>query len=419
MLEEIDIQHPERIRLSNGIPLNILRAGTEDVVRMDILIGAGIWHQTAPLQALFTNRMLREGTTRRDAAEISELLDFYGAWMELTSSMNYNYLTLYSLGKHFEHTVALLSELLLTPTFPENELRISLENNRQQYIINSAKVEVMARKEFSLALFGNAHPCGRHAEYEDYDRLTREHLCTFYREHYHAGNCAIYLSGHITPSVVKAVERELGTSPWGEVKERQALKPYPVPDFQSRRIYVPHRKAVQSAIRMGFPMMERTHPDYIEAKVLTTLLGGYFGSRLMSNIREEKGYTYGISANIVSHPFGGTLVVNTETGNEYVTACIREVHHEMRRLQEELVPAQELAMVQSYMLGDMCRCHEGPFSLSDTWIFVESAGVGENFFQEMAHTIRQTTPERLRTLAKRYFRPDDALEIVVGQTENV
>lgn len=419
VLEKIDIQIPERTLLANGIPLNILRAGNEDVIRMDILIGSGIWHQEIPLQALFTNRMLCEGTLHKHSAQISELFDFYGAWMEQTSSMNYNFLTLYSLGKHFEHTVALLGEILLTPSFPENELQIVLKNNRQQYLVNSSKVNVVARKEFNRAFFGDGHPCGRYACVEDYDQLTREHLCQFYRKHYHAGNCSIYLSGNITPSVIKAVEREFGNTTWGEGRQRQPLIPHDIPTFEGRQIHVPHKDAIQSSIRTGFPMMERTHPDYQEARVLTTVLGGYFGSRLMNNIRKEKGYTYGIMANLASYPFASVLTISTETDNEYATRCVEEIRHEMKRLQEELISEQELSMVQSYMLGDMCRSHEGPFSLSDTWIFIETAGVGETFFQDMACSIRQTTPERLRTLARKYFRPDDALEIVVGGKENV
>lgn len=418
-LEGIEIQTPERTLLANGIPLNILRTGSEDVIRMDILIGSGIWHQEKPLQALFTNRMLSEGTLRKSSAQISELFDFYGAWIEQTSSMNYNFLTLYSLGKHFEHTVALLGEILILPSFPEHELQLVLNNNRQQYLINSTKVNIMARKEFNSAFFGNGHPCGRHAQLEDYDQLTREDLCHFYQTHYHAGNCSIYLSGNITPSVIKAVERELGNATWGEIKQRQPLTPHDIPTFESRQIHIPHKEAIQSAIRIGFPMMERTHPDYQEARILTTVFGGYFGSRLMNNIRKEKGYTYNVVANLASYPYTGLLAISTEADNEYAANCIKEIHNEMHRLQEELIPEQELSMVRNYMIGDMCRSHEGPFSLSDTWIFIETAGVEDTFFQDMARCIRETTPERLRTLANKYFRPNGALEIVVGGKENV
>lgn len=413
-MERIDIQLPERTTLPNGIRLNVLRAGTEDVIRMDVLIAAGIWHQELPLQALFANKMLREGTSDMTSAQISERLDFYGAWMELTSTMNYNYLTLYSLGKHFDRILPLVSSMLRQPTFPEREMQVLLEAERQQFLVNSAKVSTEARKAFSRHFFGTAHPSGRFAEKEDYDRLTTTHLRDFFRRHYHSGNCSVYLSGNVTSEVIASVTRELGTSPWGEVKPRLALERHPVPPFAGKRVNIRHGEGVQCAVRTGFPAMERTHPDFAKAKVLTTVLGGYFGSRLMKNIREEKGYTYGIASTLVSHPYQGVLTVSTETANEHVESCLQEIRHEMRRLQEELVPVRELEMVRNYMLGDLCRSHEGAFSLSDAWIFIESGGLDDGFFQTMTDAIRSVSPEELRELAQRYLRPDDSLEVVVG-----
>lgn len=176
-----------------------------------------------------------------------------------------------------------------------------------------------------------------------------------------------------------------------------------------------HPTAVQSSLRLGCPLVDRSHADFAALKVLVTVLGGYFGSRLMSNIREEKGYTYGISATIASYPFQGYLAIGTETANEYVEACISEVKHEMHRLQDEPIPEPELAMVKSYMMGEMCRSYEGAFSLSDAWIFVETAGLEKNFFQTLAENIRRVTSAELQDLAVRYLRPDDMVEVVAGK----
>ena len=176
-----------------------------------------------------------------------------------------------------------------------------------------------------------------------------------------------------------------------------------------------HPTAVQSSLRLGCPLVDRSHADFAALKVLVTVLGGYFGSRLMSNIREEKGYTYGISATIASYPFQGYLAIGTETANEYVEACISEVKHEMRRLQDEPIPELELAMVKSYMMGEMCRSYEGAFSLSDAWIFVETAGLEKTFFQILAENIRRVTSVELQDLAVRYLCPDDMVEVVAGK----
>lgn len=414
-LTDFDIQQPEREIMPNGVSLNILRAGNEEVLRMDILIGAGTWHQTLPLQALFTNRMLREGTLHLTSAEIAERLDFYGAWMELSTSMNCNFLTLYSLNKFFPQSLAILSAMMKEATFPEEEMKVTVESNRQQFIVNSTKVDVMARKEFNKAIFGESHPCGRHAVLEDYDQLKTQHLREFYRHYYHSENCSIYLSGYVTEAVLNQIRKEFGSAPWGEPSLCEPLTPLPTPVFEGRRIHIEYSTAVQSSVRLGCPLMDRNHPDFSGMKVLTTVLGGYFGSRLMSNIREEKGYTYGISATIASYPFQGYLAIGTETANEYVEPCIREVKNEIRRLQEERISEQELTMVKNYMMGEMCRSYEGPFSLSDAWIFVETAGLEKNFFLTHAKKIRSVTADELRDLAIKYFRPDDMLEVVAGK----
>ena len=414
-LKDFDIQQPERLTMPNGIPLNILRAGNEEIVRMDILIGAGIWHQDQPLQALFTNRMLREGTRSMSSAEIAEQLDFYGAWMELSTSMNYNYLTLYSLNKHFAHTLAILGDMVKDPTFPETEMQVTVEMNRQQFLVNSSKVDVMTRKAFSHSLFGNQHPCGRHAILEDYERLTTNHLKNFYQKFYHSGNCSIYLSGKVSDAIVSQVKEEFGTYPWGKVKKHEPLTPIAIPPYKGERVFIEHPTAVQSSLKVGCPLMDRKHPDFAATKVLVTLFGGYFGSRLMSNIREEKGYTYGINAGIASYPFCGYLAIATETANEYVEPCINEVKHEMRRLQEERIPDKELDMVKHYMIGEMCRSYEGALSLPEAWIFIESASLEKNFFQTLAKKIASVTAEELRELAIKYFQPDNLIEVVAGK----
>ncbi len=166
---------------------------------------------------------------------------------------------------------------------------------------------------------------------------------------------------------------------------------------------------------MGCFAMGRHHPDFLKARVLVTLFGGYFGSRLMANIREDKGYTYGIGAGIISYPGTGILTISTEADNAYIPSVIGEVHKEMDRLCNDLVPPEELEMVKNYMLGEWCRSHEGPFSLSDAWIYIETAGLDDSFFTRSLDAIRNVTAEELRELAQKYFCKENLIEVVVGK----
>lgn len=414
-LSDIHVTYPESQRLKNGIPLHVIRAGMEDVVRFDLLIGAGQWNQTQALQAMFTNRMLREGTSSLTSQQIAEKLDYYGAMMELSSSVNCGFITLYSLNKYFPQTIELVADMLMNPTFPEKEMEVVVEVNKQRFLINSTRVEMMGRKRLNRALFGEAHPLGRYAEVEDYDRLSPEVLKSFYHQHYHSGNCSIYLSGKITPEIIQSVERALGDVPWGKVSQASSFQSITPQPEARKRFFVEKEDALQSSIKLGGFVMDRLHPDFLKARVMVTLFGGYFGSRLMSNIREDKGYTYGIGAGIVTYPGVSVLAISTEAANEYAEAVITEVYKEMDRLCNDRVPQTELDMVKNYMLGDWCRSYEGPFSLSDAWIYVETGGLDKEFFVRSIDAIQSITCEEVQALAQKYLCKENLIEVIAGK----
>ena len=414
-MSDVNIVRPERLKMKNGMTLNVIRAGSQEVVRLDILIGAGQWHQTQPLQALFTNRMLREGTVSMTSAQISEKLDFYGAWLELSSSINYGFITLYSLNKYFSRTLAIIAEMLMTPIFPEKEMGIVVENNRQQFLVNSTRVEVLARKQLHRSLFGEKHPFGRFAQEADYDCITSDILREFYKKYYHSSNCSVFVSGKVTPEIIRCIEENLGDVSWGEIHTIPPLQLQEPQPIKEKRVFVEKTDALQSSLKMGGFMMDRTHPHFLKARVMVTLLGGYFGSRLMSNIRENKGYTYGIGAGIVNCPGSGALVITTEADNRYIDAIIAEVYCEMDRLCNDLAPQEEIEMVRSYMLGEFCRSYESPFSLSDAWIYTETAGLDDDFFVRSIEAIRSVTTEEIRNLAQTYLCKEKLIEVVAGK----
>ena len=414
-LEAFEILRPERLEMKNGMQLNVIRAGSQEVVRLDLLIGGGQWHQTQALQALFTNRMLREGTPTMTSAQIAEKLDYYGAWLDLSSSVNCGFVTLYSLNKYFPRTLAIIADMLMNPSFPEKELEVVLETNRQQFLVNSSRVEVIARKHFNRSLFGEEHPFGRFAVESDYGRITPEVLREFYRKHYHSGNCTVYVSGKVTPEIIRCIEEHLGNAPWGEIKEVQPLELIEPRQTTEKHVFVEKADALQSSLKMGCFMMDRVHPDFLKARVMVTLFGGYFGSRLMSNIREDKGYTYGIGAGIVNCPGSGVLAITTEADNQYIDSIITEVYREMDKMCNDLAPQEELEMVRNYMLGDFCRSYEGPFSLSEAWIYTKTADLDDDFFVRQVDSIRSITAEEIRTLAQRYLCKENLIEVVAGQ----
>lgn len=409
----LDVQRPERHVFPNGIVLNVLDACDSEVTRVDLVLGGGRWHQTQPLQALFTNRMLREGTRQYTAACIAEKLDYYGAWLDLSSAPEYTYVTLYSLNKYLPQTLDILESIVKEPVFPEKELKVIVDTNVEQFKVNLSKVDFLAHRTLVKTLFGGHHPAGRLVCEDDYQRIVPGVLRQFYDRYYNSGNCTLYLSGKITGDCVRRVEALFGNEPFGQGTRPEKKTFRPEPDAR-KQVFVERSGVLQSAVRLGMLTLDRCHPDYLKFRVLVTLLGGYFGSRLMSNIREQKGYTYGISAGYASYPDQGVLTISTETANQYVAPLIAEVYREITRLQDEQVSSEELSMVKNYMLGDLCRSCESAFSLADGWIFLQVYGLKDTYFADAMQAIKDITPGEIQDLACKYLRKEDLKEVVAG-----
>ena len=413
-LKNFHIQTPVRTTLPNGIPLTVINAGEQEVVRMDVLFSGGRWQQSQKLQALFTNRMLREGTTKYTAATIAEKLDYYGSWLELSSSSEYAYITVYSLNKYLAKTLEVVESMIKEPLFPQKELQTILDTNIQQYLVNTSKVDFLAHRSLLKSLYGEQHPCGKIVMEEDYYTITPEVLREFYERYYHSGNCSIFLSGKVTDDIISRVTDIFGI-PFGQYQLQMPKSSFPFAAIPEKRIFTEREDAMQSAVKMGCTTITREHPDYPKLRVLMTLFGGYFGSRLMSNIREDKGYTYGISAGVVFYPDSGLLIVSTETDNEYVEPLIQEVYHEIDRLHLDPVSAEELRIVRNYMLGEMCRSYESPFSLSDAWIFIATSGLKDDYFARSLQAVNEITPAEIQDLAQRYLCKETLKEVIAGK----
>ena len=276
------------------------------------------------------------------------------------------------------------------------------------------KVDFLAHRSLLQSLYGEQHPCGKIVVEEDYHAITPEVLRNFYERYYHSGNCSIFLSGKVTEDIIRRVKDAFG-SPFGQYQLQTSKLNFPYIAVPEKRIFTEREDAMQSAVKMGYTTITREHPDYLKLRVLMTVFGGYFGSRLMSNIREEKGYTYGISAGIMFYPDSGLLIVSTETDNEYVEPLIQEVYHEIDRLHQEVVPVEELSMVRNYMLGEMCRSYESAFSLSDAWIFIATSGLGDDYFSRSLQAVQEVTPAELQDLAQRYLCKEKLKEVIAGK----
>ena len=365
------------VQLGNGLPLYWLNAGVQDVVQIDWIFNAGLWYEQKPSVAHATAGLLKNGTSKHTAEQIHEALEFYGAQLKVNAGNDYATITLYSLTKHLPVLLPMVYEIITDSTFPEEEVQIHKHNAIQRLLVNLRQCEFVANQQIDALLFGENHPYGRYSKKENIEAVTREDMITFYKANYNLANARIFMAGKIGDAEVNSLEEVFG------------------------------------AIRIGREFPNRHHPDYAPMVVLNTLFGGYFGSRLMSNIREEKGYTYGIYSSLSPEINGGSFIIHTETGRDVAELAVKEVYHEMELLRNELASEDELLLVKNYLLGGLLADLDGPFSILQRWRTLILNGFDEAYFNRNIEIYKTITAEDLQALAVKYFDKKDYYEIVV------
>jgi predicted Zn-dependent peptidase len=259
-------------------------------------------------------------------------------------------------------------------------------------------------------LYGEQHPYGKFSRFEDYEALTRPQLLEFYKKYYQQGRLIIFAAGKLPANLEELLNKNFGDLPNNEAEVKK-YSAKPAGEKKQRIINDPN--GVQGAIRIARPFPNRHHPDFLKVQVLNSLLGGFFGSRLMSNIREDKGYTYGIHSFIQNHIQQTAWMISTEAGRDVCEATIKEVHYEMKKLREELVDEEELLLVRNYMMGGILGDLDGPFHIIARWKNIILNNLDEKYFYDSINTINTITAEELKQLAEKYLRPEDFYELVV------
>ena len=406
---------PQKRVMPNGVNLYCIPGDGKGSVRLDILFDGGYGVQTKPLQAMFTNRMLREGCDGLTANDISYRLDFYGAWIDMYSSQNCNHLTLFSLVKHFCPLLELLEKVVKTPLFPEENLDTVKKNNKSYFMVNSHKVDVLSQRHFEHSLWGAEHPLGHIVVPGDYDAMTREDILQYYNAVYGSANCTIFIGGSVDERMISAIEELFGCENWGAQKLSTSFEvSAPVPIYGRKNVRV--EGALQSSVKIGFMAMDSGDDDFFKFRFLTVLLGGYFGSRLMSNIRERNGYTYHIAAEVDAYGRRNAFMVSSETANEYVEPLIKEVYNEIGALLEKPVSDNELELVRNYIMGELCREYEGVSAKSEVFINTWLSGESFDSVNQYIKAVSSITSEELLNIAQKYLAREKLIEIVVGAT---
>ncbi|MDI1355598.1 MAG: pitrilysin family protein [bacterium] len=413
-INSIDVIKTKQSQLKNGIDFFSLSAGSQEITKIEFIFRAGMYQQASTLVASTTNTMLESGTRSFTADQLSDGIDFYGSFLELQVEQDFATITVFSLNKYLTQTLKYIEELLKYPTFPDTEFRIHISNKHQKYTINSQKVSVLVRRRFTELLFGEKHPYGIQVNDEDFERIKTDDLRDFFNHHYTHKNCSIIASGNLPHDLEDTLNQFFGDN-WGNSNSVISNTPVIAHSSTATKHFINKDDAIQSAIRIGRLLFNKTHPDYYKFQVLNTILGGYFGSRLMANIREDKGYTYGIGSGLNNLVHGGYFFISTEVGADVTNPTLEETYKELKRLRDDLIDTSELETVRNYILGNFLRSVDGPFALADKFKSIWEFGLDYSYFDNYFTAVKTVTPTELRDLANKYFQKKDLIECVAGK----
>ena len=411
-IDSINFVLPTIKKLDNAIPYIEYNVGTEELVKIDFVFKAGTKYQNKSLVASMTNAMLKEGTNSFTSLEIANKIDFYGAFLETDINSDYATVTLYTLNKHLTKVLPVLKEILTEVSFPQAEFDKKIKIKKQKYLINLEKVETIASIGYSKQVFKGTQ-YENTVDVSSFDEITRQDCIDFFETYYNFGEMDIFVAGKVDSSVY-----ELINSTFGSLKTPETINSFNFGknDYSPTFQFIEKKGAIQSCIRIGKPIINIEHPDYTKLKVMNTIFGGYFGSRLMANIREEKGYTYGIGSVVMAKENMGNMIIYTEVGTDVTQATIDEIRKEIKSMQTTKVTEEELTKVKNYMLGSLLQNTDGPFDLLERYKTLYFYNLPNNYYDTYMADIKSITPEEIINLANTYL---NDLSFIVAGSEKV
>jgi len=411
-VENIELIKAKPHVLNNGLKIFTVSGGSQDLVRIEFIFSNIKYDASKPLQTFAANSMLNDGTSEFTSSQIADKIDYYGAFLQTDYSNDQSSVTLFSLNKHLASTLPIVKAIISDSIFPQVELDTLIRNQKQKLSVNLEKNDFISRKVLNKVLFGDTL-YGYDVGFDDYDKLTRDQVKDYFREAYQPKNCTVIMSGTVKDETIKLVDELFGRD-WlsvGEITEND----FHFTQGPGIEHYIEKPEALQSAIRIGQVAINRTHADFPGLQVLNTILGGYFGSRLMANIREDKGYTYGIGSALISLKSTGYFFIASEVGADVCTPAIEEIQKEIDTLKHQPVSAEELSLVRNYMLGSMLGSLENALSHADKFKNIYFSGLNYDYYQNYIQTVRKISPEDVQGLAHKYFHFDKFERVIVGK----
>lgn len=407
---DLKLKPYEKHILDNGAEVYVIDAGAEEVLQLEWVFYSGNWFEKKNLVAASTNFLLKNGTSTKTAFQLNEHFEYYGSYLNRNCYNETATVSLHCLTKHLEALLPVVKEMLVDSIFPEEEIKTYKQNMKQRLNVNLKKCDFVANRLIDAYLYGGQHPYGRFTKFEDFDNVTREEILEFYKQYYQNGRFVLFVGGKVPSNLFELLNKNFGDLNYKPVAV-ETISAQPAPEKKYR--VVNDAQGIQGAVRLGIHFPNRHHPDFMKAQVLNNLFGGFFGSRLMSNIREDKGYTYGIYSFLENHIQQSAWIISTEAGRDVCEATIAEVYKEMELLRNEPVDDEELLLVRNYMMGSILGDLDGPFHIINRWKNIILNDLDGDYFYQQIETIKKVNAKELQELANKYLVAENFYELVV------
>ena len=401
---------PKRLTLKNGISFIGLHDPNLKLFRLDIRLMAGSYFQPKPAIAAAAVKLITEGTSRLSAEEIAEQLDYFGSYFEVSADRDFSSFSVYFPKNAAAEILHILRQLFEDAMFPQEKISIYKNNSKKNLAISLEKTSYLAYTHFIENVFGKKHPYGFSASLPDIETLEREDIADFYQTHFHARNIRVFAAGNIDADFEKQLNDTIGQLHGKQANSTTFIPPQP----QSNRLYVERENALQSSICIGKKLFDRTHKDWEQTSVLNTVLGAYFGSRLMTNIREEKGLAYGIHSRMTSFLQDGMFLISADVNKNQVQQAADEIYKELRLLTQTEITQKELSLVKNYLYGTFLRNFDGIFSQIDRIIISDDHHFTDAYWENCLNLYKSADAPALLALANTHLQAEDMSEIIVG-----
>ena len=408
--ESIQLHQPIKRVLPNGLPLYYFHTPQLEAIRVEVISKANReWlHKEKELVPFFVLNMLMEGTKNFKSEELDNFFDHYASEVDAISTFEQNGLSILTTKKHFSNVMPLFSSLFTEAVFPAKELKKRKAQRELTISLSRQQTGARANQLLRRGLFGKDHPYGFIATEEDARGVEQEGLKLYYETAF-LTQPEIFVTGNLEEKNLAEIEGLFA----GLQRKSSLIPPIPFEPLIEKRVNEPIEKSMQASIRLGQHLIPKSHPDYHAVAVFNTILGGYFGSRLSKNIREDKGYTYGIYSSLGSLDASDYWVVLADIQKGYADAVIDEVYKEIALLKTSPISLQELETAKNYMIGNFLSDFSSAFDLMNKFKQIHQHGLDYGFYEEQLRFIKSFTPEDVMRGGS-YFKPEKMVEVVVG-----